>query len=87
MFMCKECLEQFEDTDLAYTLIPEKRLNHPGADMFYYKFCSLGHTQTFLQQISHQWENYILTRYKGGEKKFEPAPPKELLLLIGSSKG
>lgn len=89
MFMCKHCLEQFEDQALAYTLIPEKRLHHPMADAFVLKFCSKAHVQQFLELISHnQVQQYVLTKMdKSGTKDFEPSNPLDLLLLVGSSKG
>jgi len=88
MFMCKHCLEQFDDQALAYTLIPETRLHHPMADAFVLKFCSKAHIQQFLELISHQGMNYVLTKVdKVGNKDFEPSNPLDLLLLVGSSKG
>lgn len=85
--MCKHCLEQFEDQDLAYTLILESRLIHPAADTFYLKFCSKAHVQEFLEHISGQQQNYILTKVtRSGEQKFPADYPLELLLLVGSSK-
>lgn len=88
MFMCKHCLEQFEDSALAYTLIPEGRLGHPAADMFLNKFCSKAHLQDFLHEISFQKMTYVLTRVdkQGATKQFEAATPLDLLLLVGSSK-
>ncbi len=87
MFMCKECMEQFEDADLAYTIMLEARLNHPAPDLFVMKFCSKAHVQAFLHQLSFQGQRYVLTIHgKNGDKRFEPAPPGELLLLVGSSK-
>jgi hypothetical protein len=87
MFMCKQCWEQFEDKDLAYTLILEARLNHPAAETFLLKFCSKAHVQQFLEQISHQRQKYVLTKKgKTEDKQYGPDYPKELLLLVGSSK-
>lgn len=85
MFMCKECLEQFEDSQLAYTLIPENRLSHPSADTFVYKFCSRAHLRDFLSKISYQRQKYILTQYgKNGPEPFPSDYPLELLLQVGS---
>lgn len=87
MFMCKECMEQFEDADLAYSVILEARLNHPAPDMFVMKFCSKAHVQAFFHQIASQGQRYVLTIHgKNGDKRFDPALPVELLLLVGSSK-
>ncbi len=87
MFMCKECLEQFEDKDLAYTLILESRMSHPAADAFMLKFCSKAHVQQYLQHISYQGQKYVLTKVtKSGEQKFPADTPLELLLVVGSSK-
>lgn len=87
MFMCKHCLEQFEDKDLAYTIIPETRVNFPAADAFILKFCSKAHVQEFLEQIKNHKQKYVLTKVgKSGEKSFEPDYPLDLLLLVGSSK-
>lgn len=87
MFMCKECLEQFEDSQLAYSLILESRISHHAADMFVMKFCSRAHLQHFLEQISNQGQRYVLTRHgKGGDKTFEPDTALNLLMLVGSSK-
>lgn len=88
MFMCKHCLEQFEDSSLAYTLIDAKRQAHPAADMFILKFCSKAHLQDFLHELSYQKQQYVLTRVdkNGALKQFEPAAPLDLLLLVGSSK-
>ncbi|HYG58672.1 MAG TPA: hypothetical protein VD902_11500 [Symbiobacteriaceae bacterium] len=89
MFMCKHCLEQYEDKDLAYTLIPEKRRSHPMADAFVLKFCSKAHVQQFLEDISHHSQVFILTKVdpSGNNKEFEPNAALDLLLLVGSSKG
>lgn len=88
MFMCKQCWQQFEDSELAYTLILENRLTHPSPELFEYKFCSKLHVQQFLEEIKAQQQRYILTKKgKDGDKKFEPDYPQELLLLVGSSKG
>lgn len=87
MFMCKQCLEQFDDKDLAYTLILETRVNQPYADAFVLRFCSKAHVQDFLQQISNQKQRYVLAKVtKSGEQKFPADYPLELLLLVGSSK-
>lgn len=88
MFMCAQCQEQYEDRDLAYTLIAETRLSHPTAETFVLKFCSKKHVQEFLERIHAQHLNYVLTKKgKGHDKRFDPAFPEELLLLVGSSKG
>ncbi|MGE5672345.1 MAG: hypothetical protein ACM3XM_00460 [Mycobacterium leprae] len=89
MFMCKQCLEQFEDSHLAYELILEIRLSSPVPDYWVLKFCSLQHVQDFLRTVVHnQQQRYVLTKKgQGGDKRFEPAFPSELLLLVGSSKG
>lgn len=87
MFMCKQCLEQYEDKDLAYTLLLESRANQPYGDSFILKFCSKAHVQEFLQQVSKQRQKYILAKVtKSGEQKFPADYPLELLLLVGSSK-
>lgn len=87
MFMCKYCLEQFEDKDLAYTLILESRLDHPMADAFVLKFCSKAHVQELLHHISNQRQKYVLTKItRNGEQKFPADYPLELLLIVGSSK-
>jgi hypothetical protein len=87
MFLCKQCGEQYEDQDLAYTLILESRMNHSPADMFKMSFCSKAHLQELLDQISNQRQRYVLTKMeKGGPRQFEPDFPLELLLLVGSSK-
>jgi hypothetical protein len=87
VFMCKHCLEQFEDSDLAYTLIPETRVSRPEADMYVMKFCSRNHLQEFLQRLSFQEQLYILTKNgRTGAKQFEAAKPLDLLLLVGSAK-
>lgn len=87
MFMCKQCMEQFEDSQLAYSLIPESRLRHPAVEMFTFRFCSLAHVQEFLKQISNQQLPYVLTKHgKSGDKQFAPDVPSELLLTVGSSK-
>lgn len=87
MFMCSQCLEQFEDNQLAYTLILESRLTHPAADMYLLKFCSKAHVQEFLTRIGNQRQRYLLTRKgRGGDKAFAPDFPRELLILVGSSK-
>jgi|GEM_PF-1934279 len=90
MFMCKHCLQQFEDEQLAYTLLPEgrKQTSPDSVAFFEMKFCSLKHTQEFLHRIQYQQMRYILTKKgKDGEsdKVFEPALPADLLLIIGSS--
>ncbi|HEY8347981.1 MAG TPA: hypothetical protein VIL07_12060 [Symbiobacteriaceae bacterium] len=91
MFMCKQCLQQYEDDHLAYTLLPEYRLRTSppeSMDMFTLKFCSLEHTREYLKRISPQKSRYILTKKsKDGDKQFEPNIPAELLILIGSSEG
>lgn len=85
MFMCKHCLEQYEDQDLAYTLILESRLSHPMADSFLMKFCSRAHLQEFLQLSSGQKMKYVLTQVgSNGEKTFPADYPLELLLQLGS---
>ena len=89
MFMCKQCGEQYEDHQLAYTIIPENRLSHPQgtSEMFILKFCSKTHVQDFLHQIRNQEQTYVLIKKgKGGDKQFEPAYPLDLLILVGSSK-
>lgn len=87
MFMCKQCLEQYEDEQLAYTLILQNRLSHPSADAFLLKFCSMSHLQDFLELISGQQQNYILTKITGDAKQeFPPAYPLDLLLQVGSTK-
>lgn len=87
MFLCKHCGEQYEDKDLAYTLILENRATLTTADMFLMKFCSKAHLQEFLHHISAQQQRYLLTKIeKGGSKQFEADYPLNLLLLVGSSK-
>ena len=87
MFMCRHCKEQYEDQNLAYTLILEVRENAPNADMFLSKFCSKGHVQEFLHRIHFQEQRYVLTKVgKDGSKRFDPAAPLDLLLLVGCSK-
>lgn len=87
MFVCTQCQEHFQDKDLAYSLILENRLAHPAADMFVMKFCSKMHVQEFLDRIGNQRQLYVLTRTgKSGGKAFEPGYPRDLLLLVGSSK-
>jgi hypothetical protein len=87
MFMCKQCLEQFEDKDLAYTLILESRMNQPYGDAFVLKFCSKAHVQEFLSRISNQRQKYVLSKItRSGEQKFPADYPLELLLHVGSSK-
>lgn len=87
MFMCTHCLEQFEDSHLAYTLILESRLSHPAAEMYRLKFCSLAHVQEFLDRIKFQRQRYVLTKVNAnGEKSFEAELPRELLILVGSSR-
>jgi hypothetical protein len=87
MFMCNQCLEQFEDSQLAYTLILEDRLSHPSAEMFQMQFCTKQHVQQFLERIRTQRQKYVLIKKgKGAEKRFESDYPRELLLLVGSSK-
>lgn len=86
--MCKHCLQQFEDEQLAYTLLPEgRKVTSPNSVAFFeLKFCSLKHTQDFLHHIQYQQMRYILTKKgKDGDKVFEPAYPADLLLLIGSA--
>jgi len=80
VFICKYCLEQFEDERLAYILIPESRKSHPAADAFALKFCSRAHLVEFLQHISNQHQPYSLTRVAGDNREtFPPAPPLDLL--------
>lgn len=80
MFLCKYCLEQFEDEHLAYVLIPESRMRHPAADAFAFKFCSRAHLVAFLQRITHQHQPYTLTKVSGDRRETYPAaPPLELL--------
>lgn len=88
MFLCRQCKEQFEDQQLAYTLILEARENFPAHDMFLSKFCCKAHLQEFLDRLSFQQQRYILTKVNqdGSTKRFEPDNPLELLLLVGSSK-
>lgn len=87
MFMCKHCLEQFEENDLAYTLILESRVDHPASDAFYLKFCSKTHVQEFLGHISNQRQKYVMVKVtRTGEQPFPADYPLELLLLVGSSK-
>lgn len=87
MFMCNQCWEQYEDHQLAYTLILENRLGHPASEMFLLKFCTKAHVQAFLTQIVNQRQAYVLTKKgRGGNKVFESAYPRELLILVGSSK-
>lgn len=88
MFMCRHCKEQFEDDQLAYTLILEVRENFPAADMFLSKFCSKAHLQDFLHRISFQEQTYVLTKVNpdGSTKRFEPGYPLDLLLAVGSTK-
>lgn len=88
VFMCKQCLRQFEDDHLAYTLLLENRqkTSPDSVAFFEMKFCSLKDTQDFLMEIQHQRLRYILTKKgKDGDKVYEPAYPADLLLLIGSS--
>lgn len=87
MFLCRQCKEQFEDHQLAYTMILEARENFPAADMFVSKFCSKAHLQEFLDRLSPQQQNYVVTKVGKENKRFAPAHPLELLLLVGSSKG
>ncbi|HWH68043.1 MAG TPA: hypothetical protein VNT26_01550 [Candidatus Sulfotelmatobacter sp.] len=87
MFLCRQCKEQFEDDRLAYTLILEARENFPAADMFVSKFCSRAHLQEFLDRIHFQEQHYVLTKVGKENKRFDPAAPLDLLLLVGSSKG
>lgn len=88
MFMCAQTLEQFEDSQLAYTLILESRVSHPTADTFVLKFSSKKAVQEFLERIRMQRQRYVLTKKsRGGDKVFEAAYPADLLLLVGSSKG
>lgn len=88
MFMCKHCLQQYDDNELAYTLILESRMSVPAetVGMYLMKFCSLKHTQQFLENIRTQKLRYVLTK-KGpnGDKQYEPAYPADLLLVIGSN--
>lgn len=88
MFLCKQCEEQFEDRDLAYTIILESRLSHPMADAFLMKFCSKAHVQEFLERINNQHQRYVLTKVEktGATRQFDPDVPLNLLLLVGSSK-
>jgi hypothetical protein len=87
MFMCKECGQQYDDKDLAFTVILENRLTHPAAEMYLLKFCSKQHVQAFLEQINNQHQRYVLTKKgKGSDKQFEPAFPLDLQLLVGSTK-
>ncbi|HEY3364801.1 MAG TPA: hypothetical protein VGK74_07115 [Symbiobacteriaceae bacterium] len=80
-------MEQYEDSELAYSLILESRLRHPATELFIYKFCSLSHLQEFLTQINNQQQRYVLTKHgKNGDKQFAPDSPMDLLLLVGSSK-
>ncbi len=80
MFMCKHCLEQFEDERLAYILMPENRMSHPAADAFAWKFCSRAHLVEFLQRISNQSQSFALTRVTGENREtFPAAPPLDLL--------
>lgn len=87
MFLCKHCLEQFEDADLAYTLIAETRLDHPAKDLYVMKFCSRAHLQAFLEFRNFQGQRYVLAKVSkdGSVRSFEPAPPTELIILVGSS--
>jgi hypothetical protein len=81
--MCKHCLEQFEDEHLAYILVPEKRLQHPAADAFAFKFCSRAHLEEFLRHIANQRQAYVLTKVSGAERKtFPAAGPLDLLLQM-----
>jgi len=83
--MCKHCLEQYEDEELAYTLMPENRLTHPAADSFLFKFCSRAHLQGFLELIRAQQQRYILTRVVGDVREtLPPAEPLDILLRLGS---
>jgi hypothetical protein len=85
--MCRHCKEQYEDQNLAYTLILEVRENAPNADMYLSKFCSKAHVQEFLQRIHFQEQRYVLSKVTNdGTKRFDPAAPLNLLLLVGSSK-
>jgi hypothetical protein len=87
MFLCKYCQEQFDDRDLAYTVILEAREHFPAAELFLNKFCCLSHLQTFLTHISNQSQTYVLTKITPtGNKRFDAATPLDLLLLVGSSK-
>lgn len=87
MFMCTHCLEQYEDSHLSYTMIPESRLSHPAAEMYRLRFCSLAHVQEFLDRIKFQGQRYVLTKVTPqGEKSFEPDVALELLIMVGSSK-
>ena len=84
MFICKYCLEQFEDEKLAYVLMPENRLQHPAADAFAMKFCSRAHLEAFLRKVSHQRQAYVLTRVSGSTRQTLPAaPPLALLNQLG----
>lgn len=87
MFLCTQCLEQFEESHLAYTMILESRLTHPAMEMFVLKFCSKTHIQQFLDRIRNQGQRYVLTiKSPGGNRSLEPGLPRDLLLLVGSSK-
>lgn len=88
MFMCAQCLEQYEDESLAYTMILESRTSHPAADAFVMRFCSKAHLQDFLTRSMGQGQKYVLTKVtKSGEQRFTAATPHDLLLLVGSSQG
>jgi len=85
VFMCRQCKEQFEDGQLAYTLILESRVNFPASDMFLSKFCCQAHVQEFLDRISFQQQRYVLTKVsENGNKTYPPGSPLELLLMVGS---
>lgn len=87
MFMCKHCLEQYDDNRLAYTLVPEVRSTHPAADAFVLKFCSKDHLQQFLQRMTHQHQPFLLVKKgAGGDKPFEPATALDLLALTGHTR-
>lgn len=87
MFMCKQCLEQYEDQQLAYTLILENRLSHPSASSFILRFCSKAHVQEFLSLISTQHQKYVLSKVTPvGEERLAVDYPLELLLYVGSTK-
>lgn len=82
MFVCANCLQEFDDASLEYAILPESRLVHPAKFYFERRFHSLGCLEAELDRMIPSWGPLVLFKCKGDEREqLSPHPMRAGELL------
>lgn len=74
MFVCANCMKEFPDDEMAYTLLYENRMRHPAKYFFERRFHSLECLEAELDRLVVSYGPFVLFKATGAEGREQLTP-------------